>query len=256
MIISMYAMIKLGVPFIPVDEVFPIERVKKIIQSAKSDLLLNTTPNKLNIKETNEVNWNGGKLQVQKNKQIFLTDKIPSADPIIYLIFTSGSTGEPKGVQITNESVEAFVHWIDRDFDFTEKEVFINFGMLSFDFSLFEVFMFGYLGASLILNNGENDFSPEAISARIEKYNGTIWMSTPSFAFLFLKFGVDYKLTQIRKFILAGEVLPHSLAVGIKSRFNKAQLVNAYGPTEATIIATYIEITNEIIKKYNEQKFN
>ena len=44
-------------------------------------------------------------------------------DPIIYIIFTSGSTGEPKGVQITRDSILDFKEWLETDFKFSNKNI-------------------------------------------------------------------------------------------------------------------------------------
>lgn len=88
-IVSMTACMSLGLPYIPVDTIYPKERLNKIVNIVGSAVVISTIEDKIEINANN------------------LNTNYHLDDPIIYIIFTSGSTGEPKGVQITNKTNQA-----------------------------------------------------------------------------------------------------------------------------------------------------
>jgi len=250
MIVAIYAMMKLENPYIPIDVISPKNRISKIIDVSKSELIINTSSEKLEFKNTTELLLNTDSVTYDEIRKLHLKkDKIK--DPLIYIIFTSGSTGEPKGVQISTTAVQSFVRWMTTDFDFTSDDVFINSAVLSFDLSGFEIMTFGAIGGTILLNNKEYISDPNLLMPRIQKYRGTIWVSTPSFALLYSRIGSVTQLASIKMFLFCGEVLPHGLAKNLIANFKKAKVINTYGPTEATVATTLVEITEEILNKFD-----
>jgi len=251
MLVSFYAMMKLNIAYIPVDLVYPKDRVQKIINTAECQLIINTTDTPLNLDGVTE-------LTVTKNKTTF-SSKIgnynltkPTHDPLVYIIFTSGSTGDPKGVQISTEAVQSFTRWMtSTDYHFTSTDVFINTALLSFDLSVFEVMTFGALGATLVLNNKTQCSDPNLLMDRIEDYKGSVWISTPSFALTYSRIDENEKMQSLHTFLFCGEVLPHPLAKKLLNNFPNSKVINTYGPTEATVATTIVNITPEVLEKYN-----
>ena len=138
LIVSIYACIKLGITYIPVDLVYPINRILAIKNIAKVDLILNCTGQQLKIDNTTEIIFTNGSFSFsQKNPHECIALK--KSDPLVYIIFTSGSTGEPKGVQISTEAILSFSKWMTEDFGFTAADVFVNVALFSFDLSVYEL---------------------------------------------------------------------------------------------------------------------
>lgn len=250
MLVAMYAMMKLEIPYIPVDQIYPKERIQNIINSSDSQLIINTTDSKWAIENTTECCFIENELTIPVTNGIRLIDRKP-ADPLVYLIYTSGSTGLPKGVQISSEAVQSFTRWMSSDFGFNSDDVFVNTAVLSFDLSVFEVMTFGAMGATLLLNTKAVTSDPESLISRIEKYNGTIWVSTPSYAIIYSRIKNENRLDCLKAFLFCGEVLPHDLATKLKTNYPQAKIFNTYGPTEATVATTLVEITPDILEKYN-----
>jgi D-alanine--poly(phosphoribitol) ligase subunit 1 len=250
MIVSIYACIKLGITYIPVDLVYPINRILAIKNIAKVDLILNCTGQQLKIDNTTEIIFTNGSFSFsQKNPHECMALK--KSDPLVYIIFTSGSTGEPKGVQISTEAILSFSKWMTEDFGFTAADVFVNVALFSFDLSVYELITFAALGASLVLNSNETLEKPEAFLSRMDKFKGSIWVSTPSFAFVYSRMESKVIDKNVRCFLFCGEVLTSVLAKTLKENYKNALVYNTYGPTEATVATTLVEITNSIIDKYN-----
>lgn len=250
MIVAMYACMKMEIPYIPTDVVYPKERLISIQKIAGCELIINCTTTPLKLENTTEIQFTNGTLECTQTAAISC-GKTPTEDPLIYIIFTSGSTGEPKGVQISTEAIRDFTQWMIDDFGFTANDVFINIALLSFDLSVYEVMSFGALGATLLLNAKKTTENPAFLLDRIKTYQGTIWVSTPSFSFIYSRIEDVSALQSLKYFLFCGELLPHPLAKTLIEKFPTACVYNTYGPTEATVATTQVVIDAEILAKYN-----
>ena len=251
MMVAAYAMMKLEIAYIPVDLIYPTERIQKIINTTDCQMIINTSNNPLKIDTISELVMSETAFEFNNLTTNYKLSK-NKIDPLVYIIFTSGSTGDPKGVQISTEAVQSFGRWMSSsDFGFTANDTFINTALLSFDLSVFEVMTFGYIGGTLLLNSKAQCSDPNVLMDRINTYQGNVWVSTPSFAITYSRIENTTLLNSIHTFLFCGEILPQPLAKTLVNNFSQAKVINTYGPTEATVATTLIEITPEIIEKYN-----
>jgi D-alanine--poly(phosphoribitol) ligase subunit 1 len=251
MLVAMYACISMKLTYIPIDLIYPKERIEKICSISDVEIIINCTKEALGIKKTNELFLSNKLIELVYSSVISNINHLDIDDPLIYLLFTSGSTGEPKGVQISTEAIQSFSRWMTSDFGFTKEDIFFNSAVFSFDLSVFEIISFASLGATLVLNEKECCENQDALLNRLEKTKATVWISTPSFAFIFSRIMDDERFRMLKFFLFCGEVLTNSLAKTIKKHLPEVTLFNTYGPTEATVATTIIEITPEIIATYN-----
>lgn len=250
MIVAVYALMKMEIPYIPADIVYPKERIASIRKISQSNLIINCSKGSLEMEGITELKFSLGTMEViAAGEMSFSVQK--TTDPLVYLIFTSGSTGEPKGVQISTEAVQDFTKWMVEDFGFSSKDVFVNIALLSFDLSVYELMTFGALGATLLLNSKPITENPESLLNRIEKHKGTVWISTPSFSFMYSRLDEISQLDSLKYFLFCGELLPHALAKTLVQKFPNTILYNTYGPTEATVATTQVIIDEAVLEKYN-----
>ncbi len=249
--LAMLACMHAGIPYVPIDKIYPIERIKKIVEKTGSHVIINCSEDELNLDISISFN-NKLEIETKFTPQLSSNNYESSSDPLLYIMFTSGSTGEPKGVQITRKASLEFIDWAYSDFGFNANDVFMNQAPFTFDVSLSDIFNAFNLGGTLVLNSSELVKNQDEFLDRISKYKCTVWTSTPSFVYLFLR-RQDFnsiKLNSLHTFIFMGEELPSRSVTILKSNFKAARVFNAYGPTEATIATTLIEIDNDILKKY------
>lgn len=252
MLVAMYALMKMNVTYIPIDIIYPVERLKSVMRISKSQVLINTTQQSLQLGDLIlELNIDDASKISPIPTGVKLDTKIAESDPLVYIIFTSGSTGEPKGVQISTEAVQSFVRWMCSDFGFTHTDVFINTAILSFDLSVFEVMTFGALGGTLVLTSKECSANPKNFVQHIGDHKGTVIVSTPSFILAYSRLKDNPNLESLSTFLFCGEVLPHGTAKNLRNSFPKARVLNTYGPTEATVATTLVEITDDILTNYD-----
>lgn len=249
--VAILACIHSGITFVPVDKIYPVERIKKIIEKTGSRVLINCSDVAPDIEIAVTIN-SGSEAVVHRVPEY--KDQVygEPGDPLQYIMFTSGSTGEPKGVQITYNSILTFLDWAIKDFGFNSGDVFMNQAPFTFDVSLFDLLNSFAHGGTLVLTSNESAKDPEAFFKRLIHYKCSVWTSTPSFVYLFLRhpdFNSE-KIPGINTFLFIGENLPNRTCAHLKKAFNNARILNSYGPTEATIVTTLVEITGEIIDRY------
>ena len=249
MVAAMVACMQLDHPYIPLDMVVPEERVRRILAIAGCQLVIDASEAPLNY-PVSMITPGGQQLLREVDTSAGIPDR--PDDPIRYIIFTSGSTGEPKGVRITRAAAGAFLRWMVNDFGFGPDEVFINQAPFSFDLSVYELFTSLQMGATLVLNDADTAKAPERFLQRVRSYRGTVWVSTPTFAYLYLTDPgfTGSGLPDLRTFLFCGEALPKMTAQRLLDRFPMARVLNTYGPTEATVATTLVDVTRAVLERY------
>nr|WP_318382619.1 AMP-binding protein [uncultured Enterobacter sp.] len=231
--VAIYSCLLHNIPYIPVDCIYPQARLNEICQLAQAPYYYDVV--------------------TQAFVKTAEAGAVLAEPDLAYIMFTSGSTGKPKGVQIGRESLWHFMKWVREDFSLPERPVLMNHAVFSFDLSLIPLLANLATGGHIVLNAKE-DIAAEHWLARLKDNAVSVWVSTPSFAYQKLlspEFNSNY-LPALGVFVFIGEVLNKALVKQLRRRFPHAKILNAYGPTEATIATTVIEITDDILHSDND----
>ena len=237
MLIAFIGTAKSRRPYVPIDTALPQTRIDQILATSRAVLVL--TPDQIRRFSTAELR--GPTTAVGKN------------DPF-YILFTSGSTGEPKGVIITLACLEHFISWMLAEQRFSQRaEVFLNQAPFSFDLSVMDLYCSLATGGTLFSISRDLIENPKKLCRALASSGVTTWVSTPSFAQMCLvedKFA-ETMLPRVRRFLFCGETLAPQTAAQLLRRFPQAQVWNMYGPTEATVATTSLQIDAAILEKYS-----
>jgi amino acid adenylation domain-containing protein len=154
-----------------------------------------------------------------------------NADDVAYVIYTSGSTGKPKGVQIARSSLANLIHAQGEAFGLKADDRVLQFASLCFDASISEIFVTLGVGASLVVASGETRAGMLLQNLMVDE--GVTIATLPPSVWATLK---PSSLPSLTTRISAGEPCTTSF-VERWSEYGKT-VINAYGPTEATVCAT------------------
>jgi non-ribosomal peptide synthetase-like protein len=236
--ISILAVLKLGATYVPIETEFPDDRVEAIFSDLPFQAVITSS------------------LQVSRRKSCWpkpiVMDKISSKlssfntskpnvlldagdeDGLCYIIYTSGSTGKPKGVEITHKSICHYVSVASELYVISHEDRVYQGFSLAFDASLEEMWMALANGAALIACTSKEVRSGLGLISFLKQHRVSVFSTVPT-----LLSNIEGSLPDLRLLILGGE----ACTAGLVKRWSSAHLriLNTYGPTEATVVATYAE---------------
>jgi D-alanine--poly(phosphoribitol) ligase subunit 1 len=164
------------------------------------------------------------------------------AHHLAYVMFTSGSTGIPKGVMISQSALQHHIVWATQAFAVSAKDRWSQHHNIGFDLSVLDIFCSLINGATLCPLTGQMD---RLLPVRaIQREAITIWHSVPSTMGMMLRSG-DWNAkaaASLRMLTFCGEPLLPEHLDGVFNVLPNAKVFNTYGPTEATILCSKLEL--------------
>ncbi|HYO16637.1 MAG TPA: non-ribosomal peptide synthase/polyketide synthase [Thermoanaerobaculia bacterium] len=221
MIVALLAILKTGGAYLPLDPGHPAERLSFIREDAGLTAVLASEPEV----DAGLAGESAAPLAVRVDP-----------DNLAYAIYTSGSTGTPKGTELTHRGLLNLVAWHLAAFDVGEGDRCTQVASPAFDASVWEIWTALAAGATLCLPPEEVRLEAPALLAWLAAERVTVsFLPTPlAEAFLaHLEEGPEPEGLALRVLLTGGDRLRRAPRAGLPFR-----LVNNYGPTESTVVAT------------------
>ncbi|WP_146188357.1 non-ribosomal peptide synthetase [Methylosinus sporium] len=231
MIVALLGVLKAGGAYLPLDPDYPSERLAYMIDDASPALALTQRSLRERLPDTVETlcldtDWASIEGESEANPVSRAT-----AQNLAYVIYTSGSTGRPKGALIVHRNAVAMLHWAKGLFGDERIEGLAAATSLSFDLSVFEIFLPLCRGIKLFVLKDITELG------RFERHDGILINTVPSVMAELLR--LDRVPASARIINLAGEPLPRSLARTLNHRRGVEAVFNLYGPSECTTYSSF-----------------
>lgn len=247
MIVGIFAILKAGGGYLPIDPQYPMSRKEMILRDSNVRLVLTMDKFKDMLPDdmVEAVNLNNEEILKGFSSGTDL-HKITSPHDIAYVIYTSGTSGIPKGVVIEHHSLVNRLQWMQKKYGIDSTDVILQKTIYTFDVSVWEIFLWAISGASVCMLKPKKEHDVRAFVKLIEKNRVTVMHFVPSVLRVFLEYiETQFNLDRVKslKWVFSsGETLGSNIVNkfnGILGEKYQAALVNLYGPTEATIDVTY-----------------
>ena len=223
---------KAGFAYVPMDPKYSTERIAYIIDDCKLNLVIKDCD--APVSEYPQVQWltvdSAAISTMALNHQLSTLNSQPSA--IAYVIYTSGTTGKPKGIPITHDGLRNLIEVRKKAlYSHVENTLETCIASIAFDYSVWEIFCPLMTGTAVYFFSEEEKANPQRIAEILEEQHVTTFSTTPTYLSL-----IPYRpLPDLKYLVFGGEPCPEPL---VRKWQNTSTLVNAYGPTEATVFIT------------------
>ncbi len=230
--IAILAVMKAGAAFVPLAPAFPQERMALIVEDAGVSLVV-TVPGYAERAaglSVPHVVIDSASAEVAALSGAPL-DIAASTDDICYILYTSGTTGKPKGVAVRHQSICNFVRVAADAYGYRPGDRVYQGMTIAFDFSTEEIWVPFAAGATVVPAPGKLTLVGEELADFLRANAITCMACSPT-----LLSSIESDVPSLRAILVGGEACPHNLV----TRWSKPgrQILNTYGPTEATVTAT------------------
>lgn len=243
MMVALLGALKTGSAYVPFDTSYPRERLRFMAENAGIKVLITQERLLDKLPETRAEVLCLERLRESRDEQHSRNPSVKiSAHNPAYIIYTSGSTGQPKGVAIEHHSLLNLVRWHQQVFSVSPTDRATLLASFAFDAAVWEVWPYLATGASLQVVPGELKASPAALGRWLaEREISVSFMPTP-LAESWLGLG-EAPGGALRLLLVGGDKLRKGWPRGWPR--NGCVMVNNYGPTESTVVATSFKLECE-----------
>ncbi|MEV6038935.1 amino acid adenylation domain-containing protein [Nonomuraea sp. NPDC052116] len=244
MVEALLAVVKAGATYVPLDPLNPPERVATAFADASVTGVLSERALRDKLPEAPVILLDVDRPEIRR--QPTTPPRVKPSDTA-YVIYTSGSTGTPKGVAVPHAALTNHTLHAAEMYGISPADRILQFASIGFDASAEEIYPALAQGACLVLRTDRMLADPAGFLRACAAEAVTV-LDLPT-AFWHdlvgaLEDGEAVLPETLRLVIIGGErALPDRVAAWLGRAGDRVRLVNTYGPTEATIVATSGELT-------------
>ena len=243
---AVLGIMKAGAGYVPLDPALPAERLSYMIEDTGMPVVVADEAGARALPAVSALvlpidgeEWDRTTEAVEAEGAAGDPDASLQSSNTAYVIYTSGSTGRPKGVVVEHRQVVNHALKMAEQWSVGSADRVLQFASLNFDVSVMDMFTALLSGACAVIASEETRLSPPKLAALLRDGRVSFACLPPAVLSLL----TSWTFPDLRVLMSAGEELPAELArawlrPGLR-------LVNGYGPTEDTVIATFAEVNGE-----------
>ncbi len=222
----MFAILKAGAAYLPIDMDYPQERIKYMLEDSSAKVFV-TQAEIACLMENNNV----------QNPELDL-----ASDISCYCIYTSGSTGKPKGTLLTHKNAINYIYGFHALNAIAGCKKILSVSSVSFDIFITESLYPLLVGSEILLANEEQTQQPSMLAKLLCSYSVDMIQAPPTkVKALLLNDEVISRVSNLKTIVCGGETPSQTFILELQRNL-AAKVMNMYGPTETTVAATAFEI--------------
>ncbi|MBB3037650.1 amino acid adenylation domain-containing protein/non-ribosomal peptide synthase protein (TIGR01720 family) [Hoyosella altamirensis] len=250
LLVGMYAIVKAGGAYLPIDPEHPADRTAYVVESARplfvlsvagEDVTLPAGVRRLDIDALDLEQFSASPItQLDRREPL-------SSSNLAYVIYTSGSTGRPKGVALPHKAVVNQIAWKQTAYPLSRDDALVLKTPASFDLSVWEFWWPLASGARLVIADPDGHRDPAYLGRLMSERKATVAHFVPSLLDTFVAVNGDEgvrAIDSLRYVLCIGEALPAAL-VHKWATTADVPIENLYGPTEAAVSITSYRCTGD-----------
>ena len=238
--VALLEILKVGTAYVPLDVSFPKDRIAFIAGDAdvKAIVTLSRFEERLAGLPLPILLLDRDAPAIDRMSAVRLERTDRASNELCYIVYTSGSTGNPKGVAVEQASICNFIRVACEVYGLKEHDRVYQGMTMAFDFSVEELWMPLVAGATLIPGKPGGNLAGRDLADHLARHRVTALCCVPT-----LLATLDEDLPDLRFLLVSGEACPPELV----ARWYRPgrRILNAYGPTEATVTATVTQLSPE-----------
>lgn len=236
LLVAQIAITRAGAAWVPFDAEAPVERIATCLNDAGAKGLVTSAEWSGRASAAGRTVWTPDALAGASDgvempaRATGLTKDHPA-----YLIYTSGSTGTPKAIVISHRNICHFLRSGNAFYEFGPDDIVFQGASVAFDLSMEEIWTPYLVGATLFVASPETMGDAEKLPALLTEAGVTIIDTVPTLLGI-----LPSDVPSLRLILMGGEALPPAIV----QRWSRPgrRILNTYGPTEATVVATAAEV--------------
>lgn len=236
---AMLGVQKIGCCYVPIDIMTPKERVRYILNDCRASCVIaegstaQTVKKVFNGKIIDLINIENSSTVENSSLEVDI-----DINNTCYIIYTSGTTGNPKGVMVSHKNAASYVKSFSKEFAVNKDDVVLQQASLAFDQSVEEIFPALVNGGEVVMLNRDKVFDIHEVHKFIRDRKVSIVTCQP---LMLNELNKLEKLKDVRLYLSGGDVLNKEYIDRLRQ---SCPVYNTYGPTEATVCATYYNCTD------------
>jgi len=240
--IALLAIMKVNAAFVPFDSGFPNDRIGFILEDAEVSAIVSLSRFSEKLSEFPQpvifIDGIADEIDRMDTRRLSKDERPEAVDLLSYIIYTSGTTGKPKGVTIEHPSICNFVNVAAEVYGVTEADRSYQGMTIAFDFSVEELWVPLISGATLVPGKPGTSLVGSELADYLLDNRISYLCIVPT-----LLATIEKELPDLRTLLVSGEACPRNLVERWHNPSRK--ILNAYGPTEATVTCTLTELYPE-----------
>jgi amino acid adenylation domain-containing protein len=233
LVVGAVGILKAGCAYVALDPSHPQARIGLMLRDSGADVLVTCEPvvAQLDTVEASVVALDAARAELDLEPAVAPAVDDHAGD-LAYVIYTSGSTGAPKGVLVEHASLRNLIHWHRRAFAITAADRATQIASPAFDAAVWEVWPYLTAGASIHVPTDEVRADPVALRDWLVAERVSVSFLPTALAEVVMT--LDWPAeSSLRYLLTGGDALHRYPPPGLPFA-----VVNNYGPTEATAVAT------------------